>query len=136
MPLIFATTLAYFPRRTFFAPLLAVAAVRADVPDCEDVPWVSDADLDVCLFIDPAPLPDTLDLRRGDVHRPGGVDGFPGVGDFLVEKVENRAIEVPVVPAVFRDRDVRRPLRHGGGVEVLEGFHVRRVEQVEAVPQA
>jgi hypothetical protein len=58
MSLTNANTFWYLPARLgFLAGLLAVTAIGSDVPEGEDVFWVPDADLDVCFFINPTPLP-------------------------------------------------------------------------------
>jgi hypothetical protein len=52
---------------------LAVPTILVDVPDREDVLLVADADLDVCFFINPTPLPDPFSTLGRNVDCPSRV---------------------------------------------------------------
>src|SRR5690348_14199090 len=70
---VLTTTTPYLPiGLRFRVPLLPVATVWLDVPDCEDVFWVPDADLDVRFFIDPTPAPNSLGGCCRNVNGAGG----------------------------------------------------------------
>jgi hypothetical protein len=67
------------------------------MPDGEDIILLADADLDVCVFVDPTAFPDSFFCVGWDISGPRCFDFLNALAiGLIVKEVEDSAVEVSV----------------------------------------